>query len=95
MQAINVQSTAQYHREGQSNNNTFSQSIEKDPQVKSNGGGVQGEQGDGGTAEVVRYRGHILVTGTFCWIRAPLLCCGSWEKMAWLLPAFGFSTLVL
>lgn len=31
MQAINVQSTAQYHRESQCNNSTFSQIIEKDP----------------------------------------------------------------
>lgn len=40
IQAINVQSTAQYHREGQGNNDTFSQGLEKDLQVKSNGRGV-------------------------------------------------------
>lgn len=44
MQAINVQSTAEYHREGQGNNDTFSQGREKDLQVKSNGRGVWGER---------------------------------------------------
>ena len=44
MQAINVQSTAEYHREGQGNNDTFSQGREKDLQVKSNGRDVWGER---------------------------------------------------
>lgn len=65
-----------YHRENQCNNNIFSQIIEKDPQVKFNGGGIQ-EEGKARrwidswshpVSETHSRPGHILSASTLQWI---------------------------
>lgn len=64
-------------------NNTFSQSIGKDPHIKSNGRGIQGKRKAGRWMDSWSFPvlEPILGMSTFCWILAPLLCCGWWEEM--------------
>ena len=93
IQAINVQSTAQYHREGQGNNDTFSQGPASQVQWQRCLRREEAKKTDG---QMKMSRVGILSRHRrVCWIRAPLHCCGSQEEIAWPLHAFGYSTLVL